>query len=427
MESEGRILMISNHLSGHGKKIVWNVLVLALLLMLVSSLAVTAESTDTTTPGATTPGTTTATVAGAPETFEISTPYSGLTCKAGDNLNFNVALANAYKTSKDAALTVAAIPDKWTGYFSAKNTKITAAHIPALTTDSSVTFALGIPLDAADGQYTVTLKADCGNGVSDTTDIVLNVNSEEVGNSSFKADYPSQEGDATTAFSFNATLINNMLSQQTYSFTSKAPDCWKVAVKPGTDTTQIASIAVEPRASQALSVSVTPPEDVNAGKYDITVTATSASESLPIDLKVTITGNYKIKLDTPSGLLSYDAYAKKETPIVLQISNPGNTDLTNVTLSAQMPDGWTARFDPSTIDLLQTGSNVQATVYVTPGSDVIAGDYTFSLTAKTSQASSSQDFRVTIKTPTTWGYVGIGIIAVLVIGLILVFRRFGRR
>lgn len=54
-------------------------------------------------------------------------------------------------------------------------------------------------------------------------------------------------------------------------------------------------------------------------------------------------------------------------------------------------------------------------------------DYSFSLTARTSQASSSQDFRVTIKTPTTWGYVGIGIIVVLAFGLFLVFRRFGRR
>jgi uncharacterized membrane protein len=58
---------------------------------------------------------------------------------------------------------------------------------------------------------------------------------------------------------------------------------------------------------------------------------------------------------------------------------------------------------------------------------VIAGDYTFSLSARSSKASSSQDFRVTIKTPTTWGYVGIGIIAVLLIGLVLVIRRFGRR
>ncbi len=417
MESEGRLLMNGSFV---GKKAIVNLLVLALALLLVAPVGAGAET------AATTPDATPA-FAGTPETFEISTPYSGLTVKAGDNLNFQISLANGYKTSCDASLSVAAIPDGWTGYFSAKNTKITSAHIAPQTTDSSVTFNLTIPVDAADGQYTVTLKADCGDGRSDSTDLTLNLNAEEVGSSSFKADYPSQEGDATTAFSFNATLINNMLSQQTYSFTANAPAGWKVAVKPGSDTTQIASIAVEPRATQALAVSVTPPEDVEAGKYDITVTATSASESLPIDLKVTITGNYKLRLNTPSGLLSYDAYAKRETPIVLTIDNTGNADLTNIALSSNMPEGWTARFDPSTIDLLKSGASVQATVYVTPGSDVIAGDYTFTLTARTSQASSAQDFRVTIKTPTTWGYVGIGIIAALAVCLGLIFRRFGRR
>ncbi len=406
------------HMNGiSGKLVIRNILVFVLLLMLTSPLGVSAETAT----GAVTPAAVT------PETFEISTPYSGMTVKAGDDMTFQVSLANGYKTSADVNLSATQLPDGWTGYFSAKNTKITAAHIAPETTDTSVTFNLTVPVDAADGSYTVTLKADADGGRSDSTDLVLNVNSEEVGSSTFKADYPSQEGDATTAFSFNATLINNMLSQQTYSFTTNAPAGWKAAVKPANDSTQIASISVEPRASQALSIAVTPPEDVAAGKYDITVTATSASESLPIDLNVTITGNYKLKLNTPSGLLSYDAYAKKETPIVLTLNNTGNADLTNITLSSSMPEGWTARFDPSSVELLQSGSSVQATVYITPGSDVIAGDYTFSLSARSSKASSSQDFRVTIKTPTTWGCVGIGIIAVLLIGLVLVVRRFGRR
>jgi len=402
-----------------GKLCFRNVLMFVLLLMLTATMSVSAESANSTT--------TSATPSDTPEIFEISTPYSGLTCKAGDDMTFTVTLTNSYKTSADVNLTATQLPDGWTGYFSAKNTKITAAHIAPETTDSSITFNLTIPVDAEDGSYTVTLQADADGGRSDSTDIVLNVASEEVGSSTFKADYPSQEGDATTAFNFNTTLINNMLSQQTYSFSVNAPAGWKAAVKPGNDSTQIASISVEPRATQALTVSVTPPEDVAAGKYDITVTATSASESLPIDLSVTITGNYKLKLGTPSGLLSYDAYAKKETPIVLTLNNTGNADLTNITLSSSMPKGWTARFDPSSVELLEAGSSVQATVYITPGDDVIAGDYTFSLTAKSSKASSSQDFRVTIKTPTTWGYVGLGIIVVLLVGLGLVIRRFGRR
>lgn len=399
-----------------GKLLFRNVMMFVLLLVLTVTTGVSAESANST-----------AASGDVPQIFEISTPYSGLTCKAGDDMTFTVTLTNGYKTSADVNLSATQLPEGWTGYFSAKNTKITAAHIAPETTDSSVTFNLTIPVEAEDGSYTVTLKADAGDGRSDTADIVLNVDSEEIGSSTFKADYPSQEGDATTAFNFNTTLINNMLSQQTYSFSINAPAGWRAAVKPGNDSTQIASITVEPRATQALTVSVTPPEDVAAGKYDITVTATSASESLPIDLSVTITGNYKLKLSTPSGLLSYDAYAKKETPIVLTLNNTGNADLTNINLSSSMPKGWTARFEPSSVELLEAGSSVQATVYITPGDDVIAGDYTFSLSARSNKASSSQDFRVTIKTPTTWGYVGIGIIVVLLVGLGLVIRRFGRR
>ena len=78
-------------------------------------------------------------------------------------------------------------------------------------TDDSVTFAVDVPLDAADGDYTIRLTAQ-GQSISDTMDLTLTVSAEEIGESSFTAEYPSQEGDADTAFTFSATLVNNTLS-----------------------------------------------------------------------------------------------------------------------------------------------------------------------------------------------------------------------
>jgi len=92
-----------------------------------------------------------------------------------------------------------------------------------------------------------------------------------------------------------------------------------------------------------------------------------------------------------------------------------------------MPADWTARFEPATIDVLEQGATVEATAYITPSGEAISGDYAFKLTAKTAKASDSAEFRVTIKTQTTWVFVGIGIIAVLAIGLVALFRRLGRR
>ncbi len=43
------------------------------------------------------------------------------------------------------------------------------------------------------------------------------------------------------------------------------------------------------------------------------------------------------------------------------------------------------------------------------------------------QATSTASFRVTVKTSTVWGIVGIVIVAAVAAALVLVFRKFGRR
>ena len=49
------------------------------------------------------------------------------------------------------------------------------------------------------------------------------------------------------------------------------------------------------------------------------------------------------------------------------------------------------------------------------------------MTATSSLATAKTDIRVTIQTSALWGAIGIGLIAIILIGLWLVFRRFGRR
>jgi uncharacterized membrane protein len=37
------------------------------------------------------------------------------------------------------------------------------------------------------------------------------------------------------------------------------------------------------------------------------------------------------------------------------------------------------------------------------------------------------NIRVTVETPTVWGWVGVAIIAIVVVGLVVIFMRFSRR
>lgn len=384
---------------------------LALALTLLASCAM-AESLDT---------------APAAEPYiELSTQYPALTVKAGDSLTFDLDLDNYSGVSQDITLSVAEIPEGWEGTFSAGSNQVSVVHVKNQATNSEVSFAVDVPLETADGEYIIRLAAR-GEDFADEMEIALTVSAEEIGESSFTAEYPSQEGDATTDFTFSATLINNTLSTQNYSFTSNAPSGWQVSFQPSGESTSVAALDVEARTTQAMDISVTPPENVEAGTYEIPVTATSVNESMPITLSVTITGSYGLTLSTPSGRLSLDAYANQESAVQLSLTNTGNSDLTNVNLTSSAPTGWTVRFANETIDIIEAGATVETTMYITPGEDAMSGDYATTVTARNSDANDSVDFRITVKTETIWGLTGIGVILVLAVVIGIVMRKYGRR
>ena len=384
---------------------------LALALTLLASCAM-AESLDT---------------APAAEPYiELSTQYPALTVKAGDSLTFDLDLDNYSGVSQDITLSVAEIPEGWEGTFSAGSNQVSVVHVKNQATNSEVSFAVDVPLETADGEYIIRLAAR-GEDFADEMEIALTVSAEEIGESSFTAEYSSQEGDATTDFTFSATLINNTLSTQNYSFTSNAPSGWQVSFQPSGESTSVAALDVEARTTQAMDISVTPPENVEAGTYEIPVTATSVNESMPITLSVTITGSYGLTLSTPSGRLSLDAYANQESAVQLSLTNTGNSDLTNVNLTSSAPTGWTVRFANETIDIIEAGATVETTMYITPGEDAMSGDYATTITARNSDANDSVDFRITVKTETIWGLTGIGVIVVLAVVIGIVMRKYGRR
>lgn len=370
-------------------------------------------------------------VAAAEETasspcLEISTEYPAITVKAGDSLSFDLSVENQTGASQDITLSVVSMPEGWSGTFSTSSREVSLVHVKNGNTNTAIDFNLDIPLDTEDGDYTVELKAQ-GQSFSDTMQLTLKVNAEEIGDSSFTVEYPSQEGTDDTTFTYSATLINNALSDQSYSFSSNAPSGWTVTIKPSGESTSVSALDVPARSSQGVSITVKVPADVEAGDYDISCTATSANEKMTVDLTATITGSYSIELSTPSGRLSFDTYASKETAVSLTVTNTGNTALTNVNLTSSLPTGWTATFAEQTLDLIEPGATVQTTVTIKPGEDAMSGDYTGTIKVKNSDASDSAEFRMTVKNETKWGFIGIAIIVVLAAGIVAIVRKYGRR
>jgi len=358
--------------------------------------------------------------------IELSTKYPSMVIKAGDSLTFDLDIDNQSGVSQDVALSIEEIPEDWEGSFSASSKQVSIVHVKNEEANTDVDFAVDVPLETADGEYEIALSAK-GQGFSDEMILNLTVSAEQMGESSFEVEYPSQEGDADTDFSFAATLINNTLSNQSYSFSSNAPSGWDVSFMPSGESTKVAALEVEARKSQGVDISVTPPANIEAGTYEINLTAASADEKLSLDLEIVITGSYDVSLSTPSGRLSFDAYTNQEAAVQLSITNNGNTELTNVNLTSSAPSGWNVRFANETIELIEAGATIETTAYVTPGEEAMSGDYVTSITVKNSDANDSADFRVTVKTETKWGVTGIAVILILAAAIVIIMRKYGRR
>ena len=358
--------------------------------------------------------------------IELSTKYPSMVIKAGDSLTFDLDVDNQSGISQDIVLTIEEIPEGWEGSFSASSKSVSVVHVKDENANADIDFNLDVPLETADGEYEIVLSAK-GQGYADEMTLNLTVSAEQMGESSFEVEYPSQEGDADTDFSFAATLVNNTLTSQSYSFSANAPSGWDVSFMPSGESTKVAALEVEARKSQGVDISVTPPANIEAGTYEINLTAASADEKLSLDLEIVITGSYDVSLSTPSGRLSFDAYANQEASVQLSITNNGNTDLTNVNLTSSAPSGWNVRFAKETIDLIEAGATIETTAYVTPGEEAMSGDYVTSITVKNSDANDSADFRVTVKTETKWGVTGIAVILILAAAIAIIMRKYGRR
>lgn len=361
--------------------------------------------------------------------LSLSTEYPGVTITPGETLNITLTLTNTSGSPVNADVAIASLPDGWEGYLQGGDYEVNEVHVGTASEGTQLTLHLTVPDALEEGTYTVQVDADVNEEIYDSLTLSFEVNEVNAGAGSFTTEYPEQEGIAGTSFSFSTTLINNGLSTESYSLSSSAPSGWQVSFVPSDESTSVASIEVESSTSQGLTVEVVPPEGVEAGEYDISCSAVSASETLTTDLKVVITGTYGISLSTPDGRLSFDSQANKDTDVTLTVTNTGNEELQNVTLTSSLPSGWEVTYDveDGIIDSIAAGSSAQVVATVTPSSEAITGDYVATFTAETDEATSSAEFRVSVKTSTLWGFVAVLIILCVAAGLVYVFRKYGRR
>lgn len=361
----------------------------------------------------------------AAEGFQLYTDNPGIHVTAGDTVSFDLHLSGGNAAGRDVSLSVASMPEGFTGYIKSGNYEVSKVHASGNGEDVIASLQVTVPSEATEGTRELTVHAESAEGYTDDLVLELTVSGLEAGESNFHVEYPDQEGVSGTAFSYSTTIANNTLSTQNYNFSSDAPAGWTVSFV--SDSTQVSSLEIESGSSAGVTITVTPPEQVEAGEYQIGCAATSAREQLSTTLNVTILGTYDMELSTTDGRLSFDAFAKKQSDVNLRLTNNGNIALENLSLSSTAPEGWEVSFDTTVIDRLEAGASADVIAHVTPGDNALTGDYVTVITASCDNQSDSAELRVTVKTRTGWGIFAVIIIVAVAGGLSYVMKKYGRR
>ena len=247
-------------------------------------------------------------------------------------------------------------------------------------------------------------------------------------------EYPKIEAVATGSFEFNVSMTYKGSNERVFDLKASVPSGWEVYIEPTYEAgKRISSITIDGSYSgMSKSVKVTakgpsyPLPD--PGDYKILMQATSTNITGSIELVAKIAAKYALYSIPVNQLYNTNAQAGKDNIYSIQISNTGTASLDNITFSSSHPEGWEIKYTPDKLDILKASDTKTIDVNIKPPPKTVAGDYMISLQISGKQVTAeSMSIRVTVKTPTIWGWVGVIIIIAVVVGLFLLIMRFGRR
>jgi uncharacterized repeat protein (TIGR01451 family) len=365
------------------------------------------------------------TPAAAVEGLDLTTPYPAVQVDPGGEVTFPLAVGTTQP--EVVGLEVTEAPEGFETKIRGGGFIVSSVFSdPGVEEPPELELEVTVPEGLAPGTYDVQLLA---TGTAGTTplDLQLTVGEVEAGTVTLETEVPSVRGDSGQTFSFDLTLSNDTAQEIPFGLEA-------ASAQPGWDVTatfsgeeQAATSLVGAGETATVNVEAVPLDDLAAGLYDIGVRAVGGDQTAEAALQVEITGSYAMELTTQNERLSTTVQGGSSTTLPLVVRNSGTADLTGVTITDIPPTGWEVTYSQETVDV-PAGQDVVVEATITPPGDAVSGDYQLSFDADNEDATADTlVIRTTVETSTTWGFVGIALIALVVVGLLLVFRRYGRR
>lgn len=350
----------------------------------------------------------------------LYTPFTKISVPPGESIDYAVDVINNGDALETLDLSVSNLPRNWN--YTLKAGAWNVKQVAVLPGEKkSISLRVEVPFQVNKGNYRIFLVAGEGNSLP----LTVNISEQGTYKTEFTTRQANMEGHAASTFNYSADLRNRTAEAQTYALQGEVPRGWTITFRANGK--QVTSVDVEPNSTVNVTIEVKPAEQVEEGNYVLPVRAVSGSSSGELKLEAVITGTYRIELTTPAGLLSYDIVAGREKKIDLVVKNTGTSILSDVQLTHAAPVNWEVTFDPKTIETILAGKEATVTAVVKADKKAIPGDYITNLEARTPEVSSKASFRMSVKTPLLWGWIGVLIIIAGIGTIWFLFRKYGRR
>jgi len=371
--------------------------------------------------------------------ISITTTYTGITITSTQSATLPITLYNLGSVDEQVDINVTSFPDGWVVNLvneeSGAPYRIRSLYLTAEGEAQTIYFRARPPAGIQPGDYSFLIE-----GISQDTLVISSLNItigiEEkpvsLGRVKLSTTYPDLSGKGSAGFEFKVDVTNEGSEDRTFSFSADAPPEWNVYFRPGYEQKQIASMGIKAGETKEITVELEPPKYVRPGSYTITVTSSSGNIEDSIDLTAVVLEEeeeltYDLEMLTPTGLLSTEVNAGKQSQLSILVTNRGSGEQTNVNLLSTKPEDWDVAFTPDKIDTLLPGQTREVRATITPPSKTIAGDYSVTLRTSGYKASDRLEIRVTVGASTTWGWIGLAIVLAVIAGTGVLFWRLGRR
>jgi len=364
--------------------------------------------------------------------ISMAAEYPGVEIAKDEDVSMDIIFHNKGRKDEDVEAWISEKPKGWKARIKTYRYTVTGIHVPS-NEDKSLTFEADPEEGIKPGDYQFRINARTSDGKFRMSQAVTVKVSADEGKSKepkgvkLTTSYPVIRGPSDAAFEFSLEVDSKLDEDAVFDLLAQGPQGWDINFKPAYETKYISSLRIKSKQSTSVAVEVKPAMGAAAGEYPINVRVSSSDANAEANLTVILTGTYGLEVGTTSGLLSLEARGGRPANMSFYVKNTGSATNHDIKFMTFKPENWKVEFKPEKIDAIEAGDLKQVELIITPYEDALVGDYSVGVNVEGEKAAKTIEFRTTVKASAAWGWIGIGIIVVVIGGLFGLFRWLGRR